>query len=461
MTHYDSNIRQETATDKAAKTAVAMGQSKPDADTQRKVALVLLDFIGCCMEVVRSPVGSAVQAFGTRQGGTPEAHQWGSPHKVSAECASMANGILGHGLIREDMHVPSGTHPGVVILPAMLALAEREQLSGAALVRGISTGYHVMGALGIAARTGLTHRHFRPLGISGPFGAAAGAIAATGANEVTAVHALALAANFAAGFNQWPWSGGQDIYVHAGMAARNGLVALDLARAGLTASTDILEGEDGLFAAIGSAENADSIFLERLDGPNCLLDVTHKPVPGCNFVQTAAAAALELHSRLGVHGSCAIRGITISTFSAARAYPGCDSTGPFSRLEQSKMSFQYAICAALRYGRLDNEVYSANDDTELLRLIASTELRIDPVFEARKLPKQPARVEIELMHGERLVCELDDVPWLDPEGVRSRFAVVAQQALGEADTQRLISLIDSLWDLDDTSELFDLIHRTG
>jgi 2-methylcitrate dehydratase PrpD len=349
----------------------------------------------------------------------------------------------------------------VVILPALLALAERERLSGAALLCGIATGYHLMGALGIAARIGLTNRRFRPLGISGPFGAAAGAIAATCTDEETAVHALAFAANFGAGLNQWPRAGGQEIYVHAGMAARNGLVALDLARAGLTASADILEGEDGLFAALGSATTATSIFLRRLDGPNCLMDVTHKPVPGCNFVQTAAAAALQLHAQLGAQGTRAIRRIVISTFSAARNYPGCNSVGPFSRLEQSKMSFQYAICAALRHGRLDNTIYSYYDDAELQRLIGLTELRIDPRFEQRILPAQPARVEVEMAHGERLASELADVPWFDAEAVHGRFLATAQPALGDEDTRRLVKLVDTLWNQDDTSEFFSLMQKTG
>lgn len=450
-----------TTARKAAQTAVALGRREPDAETKRKVGLVLLDFVGCCMEVVRSPIGAAARAYGESHGGAREAHQWGVEQKVSAECAALANGILGHGLIREDMHVPSGTHPGVVILPAMLALAERERLSGASLLRGIATGYHLMGALGVAARTGLTNRRFRPLGISGPFGAAAGAVAATGADEDTATHALALAANFAAGMNQWPWSGGQDIYVHAGMAARNGLVAYDLARAGVKASEDILEGEDGLFAAIGSGPTACVVLLERLEGPNGLLEVTHKPAPGCNYVQTAAAVALRLHAKLGASGTGSIRRIVISTFQAARSYPGCDSTGPFSRLEQSKMSFQYAIGAALRFGRLDNDVYSRYEDAELQRLIALTELRVDPVFERRTLPRQPGRVEVELANGERLAGDLDDVPWLDATAVRDRFDAVARPVLGAADTQRLFALVDDLWQQDDTSELFGLLRKTG
>jgi 2-methylcitrate dehydratase PrpD len=433
----------------AAQSALALGRTTIEEPLREKVSLVLLDFLGCCMEAARSEAGRRMLAYAGK-----------SADGSGAEVEALTYGMLGHALIREDMHVPSGTHPGVVILPAMLALARRERLTGEAFVRGVVAGYHVMGALGIAARTGLKNRHFRPLGISGPFGATAGALAATGSGEEMAVNALAFAANFASGLNQWPWSGGQEIYVHAGMAARNALVALDLGRAGLRASPDILEGGDGLFNALGSGPEAAAVFLERLAGPSCLLEVTHKPAAGCNYVQTAAAAALELRKRSGASGTQEIRRIVISTFSAARSYPGCDSAGPFEHLEQRKMSFQYVICAALRFGRLDGESYSRFTDSELLRLIATTELRVDEGFERRTFPAQPARVELAMQDGTTVVHELPDVPWLNPQDIRLRFETQASESLSRVDGRKLTALVSTLWDQPDLSELFALLDMT-
>lgn len=447
----------------AAQVALAIGREVIEQPIREKVSLLLLDFLGCCMEASRSEAGRKMLAYGRTAVSRPESQveRSATHHDSGAEIEALLYGMLGHALIREDMHVPSGTHPGAVILPAMLALARREKLSGEALVRGIAAGYHVMGALGTAARAGLTNRHFRPLGISGPFGATAGALAATGADEETAVNALAFAANFASGLNQWPWSGGQEIYVQAGMAARNALVALDLGRTGLRASPDILEGKDGLFKAIGSGPEAASIFLKNLSASNSVMDVTHKPVSGCNYVQTAGAAALYLSKRLGPGGTSNIRNVVISTFSAARAYPGCDNTGPFDYLEQRKMSFQFAICTALRYGRLDGESYSAPPDSELVRLIGATEIRIDDKFERRKFPAQPARLELVMSDGNRLSHELPDVPWLNPDQVQLRFEAEAAPSLSSPDVERLCVLVSTLWDQADTSELFVLLRRAG
>ncbi len=369
--------------------------------------------------------------------------------------------MLGHSLIRDDMHVASGTHPGVVIIPAMLALAEREKLSGKALVSGIVAGYQVMGALGTAVRTGLSNRHFRPLGISGAYGAAAGAVAALPMNEDMAVNALALAANFSCGLNQWPWSGGDGIFVHPGMAARNAVTAVDLARAGITASELILEGADGLFAAYGSGDDAARIFRERLGGPPEMLSVTHKPFAGCNYVQTPVAAALEIRRIIGTAKVKDIERIVISTFAAARSYPGCDNAGPFSSVQQTKMSLQYGVAAGLRFGALDESSYTHFADDEMNRLLSICEIRLEPRYEGCAPRTQPVRLEVQMQAGESVRHELDDVPWLGAQAVKTRFEREAITRLPTANVQEISGLLSNLWHVPDPSALFTVLGRTA
>ncbi len=428
------------------------------AEVRDKVALCLQDFISCCFTALDGPGANAMLAIARGRPGLPEAFHWGLDLAVSAECAALGNGMLGHGLIREDIHVSSGAHAGVTILPALLALAQRDKLSGKALVRGIVAGYQLMTVLGMAVRTGVTNRHFRPLGISGAFGAAAGAIAAHLVDEEHAVHALAFAANFASGLNQWPWSGGQEIYVHPGMAARNALTALDLARAGLTSSEDILEGPDGLFAAYGSGDNAPARFREELGPSLCILDVRHKPVAGCNMIQTPVAAALDLRRRIGATGLDGIEKITLSTFAAARRYPGCDNAGPFTSLQQSKMSLQYGVAAALLFGELNDASYSRFEDGALKRLIAKIEIVILPEYDAVYPRAQPGCVELRLQSGTTARCALPDVPWLDAADVGSRFDREVLAKIGNVRMRRVKELLHSLWDLPDTTALFDALR---
>lgn len=441
----------------AARVACSIGAEEIDAATRDKAALCLMDFLACCLESLGGEAGNAAAAFATQRRGAPEAHHFGVRQRVDAETAALANGILGHALIREDMHLESGCHPAPAILPAMLALVQREDLDGRALVRGIVAGYQLLGTLGAAVISTSTNRRFRPLGVAGAYGAAAGAVAATGMDEERAVHALALAANTAAGVNQWPWSAGQEIYFHAGLAARNGLTAYDLARAGLRASEDVLEGADGFFAAYGCSAQAADVFRARVGHRFHILATTHKPVAGCNYAQTAAAVAARLRPQLPAGDTRGIREIRIGTFRNAAAYPGCDHVGPFRSVEQSKMSLQFLVAASLTHDVLNESVYRAWDHPELARLARCASLHVDPDFEAGAPALQGAEVRIEFEDGTVLSARAADVPWLPADQVMQRFDLATEARLSPAAARRVQRLARDPWALDNVHELCELL----
>ena len=457
MEPHASRIAPTSLTRLAARRALEIGRTDPDAATLRKAAVCIRDFAGCCLAALSGETGRSVLALARARPGLPEASHFGIAGRVGAEVAALGNGMLGHALIREDMHVASGAHAGVVILPAMLALAQRERLSGRALLRGVVAGYHQMTALGQAVRTGLAHRHFRPLGISGPFGAAAGAIAATLPDEDRAVHALGFAANLGAGLNEWPWCGAEDIVVHAGMAARNGLAAIDLARAGLRSSDTILEGRSGLFAAQGSGTDAAAVFERLLAASGGLPEVRHKPVAGCNNTQTAIAAALSLRARLGEAAVRDAEQVVIHTFRTARDYPGCDWAGPFASTQQSKMSFQYGVCAALLWGEPTERTYARFDDPALARLLSVCAIRLDPAYEGIAPRAQPGRVEVRTADGRLHVVALDDVPWLDEDGAVARYRTQAMRHADAAAVREADALLDALWEAPDAAPAIEAL----
>ncbi len=391
---------------------------------QAKVATCILDHFSCCIGAQSMTWSPALLRYLRSSPVAGEAMQWGLPVKVAAAEAAFGNGILSHGLIREDVRIGGGSHIGVVVLPSLLAMAERESLSGAALMAGIVAGYEMTVRIGTALRSGLRTQHFRYIGVAGAFGAVAGLAVALGLDEDTTVSAFGFAANFAGGLNEWSWAGGQDIYVHAGFAARNAVLAVDLARTGMIASASILEGRDGMFAAFGADAQAARVFTESLDSEYKILSVKHKPVPGCNFIQTPVAAALALRHEANLVAED-ITSIVIRTFEAARANPGCDSTGPFSNVQQTKMSLQYGIAAALSFGRVDEDVYTRMDDSGLHRLIDLCTIETVAEFAACYPARQAAEIVVGLRDGRVLRRSLADVPWFTAEAVAERFRIEA------------------------------------
>lgn len=454
-----SNSRPESTTEAFATVLAArrlheIATEQPPVEVRAAVADRLLDFFGACMAGLASPWAPAILKYVAGRPGAGEAFQWGSPVAVSAEVAAFGNAALGHSVIRDDMHVMSASHIGVLVLPAALALAQRDGWSGAALLRAIVGGYEMATRLGVAVRVGGGNDHFRPSGINGPFGAAAAGIAGANLDEATAASALGFAANACAGINEWPWAGGQEIYTHAGMAARAGISAVDLARAGMRSSATALEGRDGLFAAYGAGQAGVDAFVSSLPSGYGILETRHKPFAGCNLIQSPLAAAVEVGRALG-GDTASIDAIIIKTFAQARAYPGCDNTGPFSLVQQSKMSLQYGVASAILYGRVDEETYVQFDDVELQRLIARTRIEVVPEYQASLARlTQPAVVEAHMSDGRVQSTSVADVPWLSSEEVETRFRREAGRFLSPADASGLVDLVHDLPSLKTCEPIF-------
>ncbi|MDL9948170.1 MmgE/PrpD family protein [Gordonia sp. ABSL11-1] len=459
----DSNVfrgSSSTVTQEVARSLTDLNSMHIPTEVQQKVTTCLLDCLSCSFDSLTVPWRTALDRYIVDRSGIAQARHWGTGGLVSAEDAAFGNSALAHSLIRDDVHVSSSTHIGVLVLPAVLALAERERWSGKAVVRGIVAGYEMAIALGSVIQDLGAAKHFRPSGVNGAFGAVSGAIAAAELDEPTAVSALGFAVNAVSGFNEWPWSGGEEVYVHTAVAARSGVLAFDLARSGLRSSASALDGRDGLFQALGAASGPQLMF-ERLravrrDGPSGLQHVRHKPYSGCNYIQSPIAAALEVRRNV-VDRVQQISAVTIGTSRRARDYPGCNNRGPFTRLQQSKMSMQYAVASALVCGRVDEQTYTRYSDPAIVDLAARCRIEIDPSIEAaarsRSSDKQPARVQVQFSDGETVTASVDDVPWLDASSVELRFRHAAAGALEPDRIDRIVELVSHLGELEDCAAL--------
>ena len=174
--------------------------------------------------------------------------------RTTAEDAAFANAVLFHSRCQEDAH-PVG-HVGTVVLPAALAVAESLRATGAELIAAIIAGYEVALRIGRDHVTDLSARGFRSTSAYGVFGAAAAAAHLRQLDPEGTAHALALAANMAGGLRAFVAAGSDEFPYHAGLAARNGLLAAALAGAGAEGPLDVLGSDAGFFAAFGAAGRA-------------------------------------------------------------------------------------------------------------------------------------------------------------------------------------------------------------
>jgi 2-methylcitrate dehydratase PrpD len=212
----------------------------------------VLDTIAAMVSGSKLLPGEQAISYIKTQGGTPEATVVGSRIVTSAINAAHANGMLGHADETDDSHAPSLTHPGCGIVPAALAMAEREQANGTAFLRAVALGYDV----GCRLTMALHAYDFREMGHSthsfGPmWGAAAAAGSLAGLKYDQVRHLISYTAQQTSGVSCWMRDAEhvEKAFDFGGMPARNGVAAAAMVAHGFTGVEDVLAGERNFFAA--------------------------------------------------------------------------------------------------------------------------------------------------------------------------------------------------------------------
>jgi len=424
------------------------------AEVAAKVKLCLMDIIGCACESRELPWSRQAKAITEPVAGSG-ATIIGSPGAVSAFDAAFVNAVMGHGLVREDMHSGSISHLGIAVLPALLALSQYRRVSGRDFIAAAAVGYEVGGQVGRAVMDAEIARIHRPTGVTGPVAAAAAGARLLGLDLAQTTSAIALGTNATAGFNQWAHTGGSEMFFQAGMAARSGVTAARLAEAGAFASPSALDGVAGLFASLGKSAVGSRVALFRATPE--ILAVYHKPVPACNFAQTPSQAALAI-ARGQAIPTARIAAITVRVPRAGALYPGCDYTGPFEHILQAKMSIQYNVAAALMLNGVTERNFTLLTDPELHRLMGVMKLEIDDAMTRAYPGLQGGEVEVRLADGAAHRIRLDNVVNASEADVQGRFRSATQEVFGTERAAQIERTIAELDGADDAGRLALLLR---
>jgi len=420
-----------------------------------KVKTCLMDFIGCAYESRDLPWSLQAMAIAESNKGSGAAIV-GSAIAATYGDAAFANAVMGHGLVREDMHSGSISHLGIAVLPVLLALAQYRRINGYAFLLATVVGYEVGGRVGRALMDADIARIHRPTGITGPVAAAMAGAKMLALSEEAATSALALGANTTLGFNQWAYTGGSEMFFHAGFIARNAVAAVMLAQHGAFASPSALDGAAGLFASLRKRESAAAV--ELFQGTPEILWVYHKRVPACNFAQTPVQAVLQLLRETPIVAEN-IAAIHVRVPRAGALYPGCDFSGPFTQILQAKMSIQYNIAAALIEGDVSELNFTLLNHPLLHRLLSLTTLAIDDDFTKVYPGQQGAEVIVTEIGGTVHRARLDDVVMASADEVRTRFRVATAAAMGSTRSAEIEHFIENLEHSTDVGQLGALLSK--
>ena len=193
-----------------------------------------LDYVGS-VRAALDP-GGACSAFG-HEGG------W------SAADAALLNGTAAHGEDFDDTFEGGPVHSGAVLVPALLAVAEREGLGGEAVLRGLALGSEVLCRMSTVSPKAIHKAGFHPTGVVGAVAASMAVSAALRLPPAQVASAMGIAGSMASGIIEYLAEGTWTKRMHAGWAAQSGIRAALMARAGFEGPRTVLEGVHGFYAA--------------------------------------------------------------------------------------------------------------------------------------------------------------------------------------------------------------------
>ena len=215
--------------------------------------------------------------------------------------AAFANDGMTRGTELEDIHIPSITHPGAMIIPAVLAAAEKSKVDGRIVVTSIVHGYDVMLRLAYAigldedARRGIYGEYLPSL--TGVFGAALGAGIALGLDSDRIADCLGIASTFAGGkwFEATDGISKLQLNVDHGRAAQAGLLSALMAREDLAGPRGVFEGKNGLLRLAKKESSSNSLF-DRFGERAMISEVSFKRFSTCHCEHNPLEAFLAILS---------------------------------------------------------------------------------------------------------------------------------------------------------------------
>ena len=366
--------------------------------------LFMLDTLAVAWAGSDAPGCPAAHAMTVDEGGRADSTAWAYGGKLSAASAAFINGMTSSALDYDSLGRDAPVHVNIAVLPAALAMAEREHASGKDFLAALVLGSDIVCRLGAAAKH--PPRGFHYTAAFGIFGAAAAAARLMRLDAVTTRHALGLAFIQAGGTQQANIEPSLAKRLLSAFAARSGVYAALLAQRGITAPAHAIEGEFGLYKLYqdGSPERLLDALGSRFD--SAALSIKQYPSCGCNH--TTIAGMLDLVRKHDLQpDDVETIDITVSPYMGRIVGMPYDPSGDAQVAAQFSIRYSAACVLVRRRLGLAEIQEPAARDPEINRHVGKVTLKIDSTLTSSRGP-----VVIRLRskkHGE-LSCKVEHVP---------------------------------------------------
>ena len=280
--------------------------------------------------------------------------------RLAPPWAALVNGTAAHALDFDDNFDPAKAHATAVLAPAILAVAEAEGASGRACLDAYIAGLQILGRVGQGVNPTHRNRGWHATATVGAIGAAAACARLLKLDAERASAAVSIATSMAGGFmSQF---GTMTKAMHAGLAAKSGVMAASLAASGISAGLDTLDGPTGmnrlmvgpdyeaLRDGLTHVEHGQTLRFETASIGEPLLILANgfrvKRFPNCGSAHRALDGLLELRER---HGLTADMVEEVHVRAPVTHLSNLMYSDPRDPL-QAKFSLEYGLAVALLSG---------------------------------------------------------------------------------------------------------------
>lgn len=364
----------------------------------------IVDSIGVCIAGAnpREQSGAAAAKLAGAWGAGTGASLFGLDARSRPELAALVNGSLAQALEMDDKHGSSLARPGSTVVPAVLAAAEARGATLAEAIDATVVGYEVMIRLGFVGGDRFLERGYHTSSLIGSFGVAAAIGRLAGATPAQIGDALGICGTFASGIQESTRTGSTAKILHGGWGAHAGMLAIDLAMAGISGPDSVFEGKFGFFQTHLTPVTGDLDFAKAGEGLGTrwyLPETAYKPYPCCQLLHAFIEAAKQILADFARDG---VTVDEITGIACQLAEPGLTLvTEPRDRKKapstphEARFSLYFGVAAALVDGDVALETFMPErlSDPRILRLAQLVEASVDPLSD---YPQHcPARLTVE------------------------------------------------------------------
>jgi len=364
----------------------------------------ILDGLGVALAGSTDDCSRIVQAYIRQMRAKAESRVLGTKLSAPSPKAALANGVAGHAMDYDDTQLSTSreavygllTHPTTPVLAAVLAIGEREKISGQEFLLAYILGVEVECRIADAINPRHYQSGFHSTATMGGLGAAMAVGKILKLKEEVLRRALGIAASMASGLREN--FGTMTKPLHAGRAAENGVTAALLAQSGFTSAPNILEARRGFFNAMAGGYDEGKIS-GRLGHPYFMVEpgISIKPYPSGSLSHPAQDLILDLVKEHDLSATD-IESIAVGTNSNvpnALIYPM-----PKTALEGK---FSIPFCMAIAILERKAGIVQFQDrkvrDKRVVELMKRVTLYVDDELEALGYDQVRSRIRVVLKNG--------------------------------------------------------------